>query len=72
MGLLLNLGHLLDVQLCLLSQLWPFIGRKDLATVVQVLVISRLDYSSMLCVGLPLKNVWKRQLVENAAASMLA
>lgn len=33
--------------------------------------LKSLDYSNALCMGLPLKTVWKFQIVENAAASFL-
>lgn len=38
----------------------------DLVMVVHVLVISNLDYYNMLYMVLPLKMVWKLQLVQNA------
>ena len=53
-------------QLRLVAQLRPYLD--NLASVVYALVTSRLDYCNALYVGLPLKTVWKLQLVQNAAA----
>lgn len=38
---------------------------------VACLAISRLNCCNLLCVGLPLKNVWKLQLIQNVEARML-
>ena len=59
-------------QLRLIRQLRPFLDRDNLATVVHALVTFRLDYCNALYVGLPLKTTWKVQLVQNAAARLLA
>lgn len=48
-------------QLQLISQLWPFQDRKDPATMMHTLVISRLDYCKVLHVRLPLKSTQKLQ-----------
>lgn len=47
-------------------QLWAFLDRKDLFTVLYALVASRLHYCNVLC-----KNIWKLQSVQNATACML-
>uniref|UniRef100_R4GD80 Reverse transcriptase domain-containing protein n=1 Tax=Anolis carolinensis TaxID=28377 RepID=R4GD80_ANOCA len=59
------------VQLRRMCQLCPFLGRSDLAMVVHALVTSRLDYCNAFYVGLPLKTVWKLQLVQHAAAKLI-
>nr|GFC43941.1 hypothetical protein [Tanacetum cinerariifolium] len=59
-------------QLRLVRQLRPYLDRADLATVTHALVTSRLDYCNALYVGLPLKTVRKLQLVQNAAARVVA
>lgn len=48
------------------SLLHPFLEMKQLGTVTHALVTSRLDYSDVLNVGLPLKRTWKSQLVPYA------
>uniref|UniRef100_A0A803T4E3 Reverse transcriptase domain-containing protein n=1 Tax=Anolis carolinensis TaxID=28377 RepID=A0A803T4E3_ANOCA len=58
-------------QLRLVRQLRPFLGKSDLATVVQAPVTSRLDYCNALYVGLPLKTAQKLQLVQRAAARLI-
>ncbi|XP_061487326.1 prostacyclin synthase isoform X4 [Rhineura floridana] len=58
-------------QLRLVAQLRPYLDRENLASVVHVLVTSKLDYCNALYVGLPLKTVRKLQLVQNAAARLL-
>lgn len=45
------------------SQLWLFLDRKDLATLVHALVMHRLDYCNAVYVGLCLKTVQKLQRV---------
>lgn len=52
-------------------QLRPFLGKKDLATVVHAVFTSRMDYCNPLYVGLPLKRAQKLQMVWSAAAHML-
>lgn len=49
----------------------PFQDRKSLLTLVQALVISRVDYCNAFFMGLPLKAVWKLQQVQNAGASLV-
>uniref|UniRef100_A0A803TPZ2 Reverse transcriptase domain-containing protein n=1 Tax=Anolis carolinensis TaxID=28377 RepID=A0A803TPZ2_ANOCA len=56
-------------QLKLGRQLCLYLGKPDLAMVVQALVTSRLDYCNTLYVRLPLKTVWK--LVQRFAARLL-
>uniref|UniRef100_A0A803TC32 Reverse transcriptase domain-containing protein n=1 Tax=Anolis carolinensis TaxID=28377 RepID=A0A803TC32_ANOCA len=58
-------------QLKLVRQLRPYLGKQDFATVVHALVTSRLDYCNALYVGLPLKTVWKLQLVQWEAARLI-
>ncbi|XP_066490600.1 oxysterol-binding protein-related protein 8-like [Tiliqua scincoides] len=58
-------------QLQLVRQLRPYLCQLDLTTVVHALVTSRLDYCNTLYMGLPLKTVWKPQLVQNVAARVL-
>lgn len=83
LGVLLDLGYLLDKQeavvakaafhqLWLVSQWWPFLGEKYLASVMHALATSRLDYSGVLCNGLPLKTAWKQHPAQNAVTRMLA
>nr|GFC52549.1 hypothetical protein [Tanacetum cinerariifolium] len=83
LGVLLDAQLLLDsqvaavargafAQLRLVRQLRPYLDRADLATVTHALVTSRLDYCNALYVGLPLKTVRKLQLVQNAAARVVA
>ncbi|XP_062824300.1 uncharacterized protein LOC134295487 [Anolis carolinensis] len=49
-----------------------YLSRDDLATVIQAMVISRLDYCNALYIGLPLSVIRKLKLVQNAAARLLA
>ncbi|XP_053100645.1 uncharacterized protein LOC128322765 [Hemicordylus capensis] len=83
LGVLLDLALLLEAQvevvargafawLRLARQLRPFLEKADLATETHALVTSQLDYCDTLFVGLPLKNIWKLQLVQNAAARVLS
>uniref|UniRef100_A0A803TAT9 Reverse transcriptase domain-containing protein n=1 Tax=Anolis carolinensis TaxID=28377 RepID=A0A803TAT9_ANOCA len=58
-------------QLKLVCQLHPYLGKPDLATVVHTLVTSQLGYCNTLYMGLPLKTVWKLQLVKQEAARLL-
>lgn len=44
-------------QLCLVRNLLPFLDSKDLVAAMHALVTFRLDYYSVLCVGLPMRNV---------------
>lgn len=54
-----------------------FLSQADLATETQTIVSAQcldywcLDYCKLLGVGLPLKTLWKPQLVQNAAAQVL-
>ena len=58
-------------QLRLIYQLCPYLDRDSLATAIHALITSRLDYYSVLYVGLLLKTVRKLQLVKNRAACLL-
>ncbi|XP_061484291.1 cilia- and flagella-associated protein 95 isoform X2 [Rhineura floridana] len=58
-------------QLHLIQRLRPYLPVHLLPRVVHALVSSRLDYCNALYVGLPLKTVWKLQLVQNAAARLI-
>lgn len=49
-------------------QLHPFLDQDFLCLVTQALVICRMDYRNVLYTGLPLKCIWKLQLVQSAAA----
>ena len=50
---------------------WPYLDTGALTTLVHALVISRLDHCNTLYVGLPLRLMWKLQVVQNAAARLL-
>lgn len=50
-------------QLQLVCQLWRFLKKKDLTTVVHAQVMSRLNYCKALHTGLPLEMACKLQLV---------
>lgn len=51
------------------KQLHPFLNREALLTITHV--TSYLDYCNVLYLGLPLKSIWKLQLVQNAAAQVV-
>lgn len=55
-----------------LDELQPYLNHSDLDTMTSALVTSRLDYFSTLYMGLPLKTVWKLQLVQNVAVHVVA
>uniref|UniRef100_A0A803TWJ5 Reverse transcriptase domain-containing protein n=1 Tax=Anolis carolinensis TaxID=28377 RepID=A0A803TWJ5_ANOCA len=59
-------------ELRLVHQLHPYLRKSDLATVVHVLVTSRLDYCNALYMGLPLKTARKLQLVQQAEARLIS
>lgn len=48
-----------------------YLGRNKLPPLIYATVTSRLDYHNLLYVDLPLKVVWKLQLVQNVAARLL-
>ena len=54
-----------------IAQLRPYLDVGALTTLVHVLVVLRLDYCNALYVGLPLRLVWKLQMVQNVAARLL-
>ena len=53
-----------------IAQLRPYLDVGTLATLVHVLIVSRLDYCNALYVGLPLKMMQKLQMVQNAVARL--
>ena len=55
-------------QLCPIAQLHPYLDKKCLTTVVYALVISKIDYSNSLDIGLLSKLEQKLQQFQNAAA----
>lgn len=55
----------------LVHQLQSFLSGPDLATAIHASILPHLDYCSALYIGLPLKRVWKIQLVKNDAAKLL-
>lgn len=59
------------VSFWLVCQMLLFPCQTDLAILIHASVTSRLVYSSVLCVGLPLKSVLKLQLMQNAVARVL-
>lgn len=54
-----------------LSMCMPFLDKVDLATVTHALVNYGLDYRHMFYLGLPLRTVWKLQLVQDITACIL-
>lgn len=77
LGVLLNPGLMLDKQVAAVGknafrQLRPLLGRTDLVLMMHALVTCKLDSCNAHYVGLPLKNVWRLEVVQNAEAKMLA
>lgn len=58
----------LFAQIWLVSQLYPLLGQSDLATVIHILVTSRLDYYNVLCLRLR-KRVVEEGLEAEASAA---
>lgn len=54
------------------SLLQSFLKKTDLAIVIPALITPRLDYCTVLYMGLPLKRVKKLQFVQNAATRLLS
>ena len=54
-----------------ISRIRRFINYDTCASVVQALVISRLDYANAVLIGLPENTLRKLQLVQNSAARMI-
>ena len=52
-------------------QLRPYLYVGSLTTLVHALVILRLDHCNALSMGLPLRLMWKLQMVQNAVARLL-
>lgn len=55
----------------LVVQLQAYLEKGSLTAVIYALLTSRLDHSSALYMELPLKAVWKLQIIQNAAARVL-
>lgn len=55
----------------ILIQLHPFLDRDALLIINNALVTSHLVYFNTLYIELPLKNIWKLQLVQNVAAHVI-
>ena len=60
------------LQLQKLYQPWPYLDKQSLMTVMHALVTSRIDYCNVLYVRLPLKTVWRLQLIQNRAAWLVS
>ena len=50
----------------------PYLDERSLMTVSHALVNTRLDYCNALYVGLPLKIVWRLQLVQNRIVRLVS
>ena len=59
-------------QLWRIAQLHPYLDVGLLTTLVHGLVILRLDHCNALYVGLPLRLMWKLQMVQNVVARLLS
>lgn len=57
--------------LCQVHQLDPFLPQPELATMICATVTSRIDYHYLLYAGLPLKALWRLQVVQNAVSGFL-
>lgn len=53
--------------LCWTHQLTPYLSWEDLAMIIHSTVTLRLDYYKARYAGLPLKPLWKLQVIQNAA-----
>ena len=82
LGVHLDLVHTMETQvasvvrstyfhLWWIAQLCPYLDGGALTTLVRVLIISRLDHCNALYAGLPLRLMWKLQMVQNATARLL-
>lgn len=63
---IMNVAKVAFYQLCQVKQLTHFWSCSDLFIAVHETIISRFDYYHLLYAGLPLKPIWKLQLVQNA------
>ena len=63
--------HSAHFHLWQIAQLCAYLDMGALITLVHALVVSTLDYCNVLCVGLPLRLMWKLQMVQNAVARLL-
>lgn len=57
----------MSLQTQLANQLRPFLDDKDLA-MVTFMHHSKVDYRNVVYMGMPLKSVWKMQLLHNITA----
>ena len=53
------------------AQLCPYLDMGALTMLAHALIISRIDYCSAVYVGLPLRLMWRLQLVQNSAARLI-
>ena len=54
-----------------IAQLCSYLDVRLLTTLTYVLIVSRLDYCNALYMGLPLRLMWKLQMIQNTAARLL-
>ena len=64
--------HSANYHLWQIAQLQPYLDGGALTTLVHALVISRLNHCNALYVGLPLRLMWKLQMVQNTAGRLLS
>ena len=78
MGVHLDLVLIMEAQMASVVHLWriaqlcPYLDGGALTTLVHALVTSRLDHCNALYMGLPLRLMWKLQMVQNEAARLLS
>ena len=63
--------HSAHFHLWRIAQLHPYLDVGVLTTLVHALIVSRLDYCNELYMGLPVRLMQKRQMVQNAVARLL-
>ena len=54
-----------------INSIRPYLTEEAVKTLIQSVVISRLDYCNCICVGIPLNSIHKLQLAHNAAARVV-
>ena len=54
-----------------IAQLHPYLDTGVLTTLVHTLLVSRIGYCNTLYMGLPLRLMWKLQMVQKTAARLL-